>query len=133
MALFSRPPVEVRDQHNPLQAPVDAYGEGTFSFAGMSHAGSLLSVPSGIYGWPLASVADIDEQTLARVFAEADKIDVLVIGCGRDIGVIPAALRQALREQGIGVEVMGTGPAIRTYNILLSEARPVAAALIAFS
>jgi len=130
MALFTRPSISVRDQHFPGRAPIDVYGEGVFRFAEMSHPGSLLCLPSGIYGWPVVSAAEITEETLASVFAETADIDVLVIGCGRDIAVVPKALRERLRESGIGVEVMATGPAIRTYNILLAEGRPVAAALV---
>ncbi|WP_018184486.1 Mth938-like domain-containing protein [Kaistia granuli] len=130
MALFTRPSVSLRAQHFPGQAPIDVYGEGVFRFAEMSHPGSLLCLPSGIYGWPVASASEITEDSLADVFAEAADIAVLVVGCGRDIAVFPKPLRERLRESGIAVEVMGTGPAVRTYNILLAEGRPVAAALV---
>jgi len=130
MALFTRPSVSLRDQHFPGQAPIDVYGEGVFRFAEMSHPGSLLCLPSGIYGWPVGSVAEITAETLADVFAEAADVALLVIGCGRDIGAVPKDLRQQLRDSGIGLEVMATGPAVRTYNILLAEGRPVAAALV---
>lgn len=132
MALFTRPSISVRDQHFPGRAPIDVYGDGVFRFAEMSHRGSLLCLPSGIYGWPVASAAEISEETLAQVFSEAEEIDVLIIGCGRDIAAIPRTLRERMRENGIGVEVMGTGPAVRTYNILLAEGRRVASALVVF-
>ena len=64
------------------------------------------------------------------MFAEAADVALLVIGCGRDIAVVPKELREQLKAAGIGVEVMATGPAVRTYNILLAEGRPVAAALV---
>lgn len=130
MALFTRPSKSLRPQHFPGQAPIDVYGEGVFRFAEMSHSGSLLCVPSGVYGWPVADVAEITEEMLAEVFAEAADIDILVLGCGRDIAAVPKGLRERLREAGIALEVMATGPAVRTYNILLSEGRPVAAALV---
>lgn len=132
MALFARPPVTVRNQHLPRRVPIDGYGPETgFQFSEMSHRGSLLCLPSGIYGWVPASAAEIDAESLQPVFDEAGEIDVFLIGCGRDIAAIPAPLRASLREAGMGVEIMGTAPAIRTYNILLAEGRPVAAALIA--
>lgn len=130
MALFTRPSKSLRHQHFPGQAPIDVYGEGVFRFAEMSHSGSLLCLPSGIYGWPVGSAADITAETLADVFAEAADVALLVIGCGRDIAVMPKELREQLKAAGIGVEVMATGPAVRTYNILLAEGRPVAAALV---
>jgi uncharacterized protein len=131
MALFSRPPITIRDQHFPGRAPIDYYGNGRFSFAEMSHNGSLLCLPSGIFGWSPASLAEMDEVTFAPIFNEADGIEILVVGCGNDIGAFPRDLRDKLRAVGIGLEIMATGPAVRTYNILLSEDRPVAAALIA--
>lgn len=131
MALFSRPPVTVRDQHFPGKAPIDVYGDGGFAFANMSHNGSILCLPSGIYGWPPASLAEVNRETLSRLFDEAEPIEILVLGCGADIAAIPRELRDQLREARIGLEIMATGPAVRTYNILLSEDRAVAAALIA--
>ncbi len=131
MAFFKRPPLVVRDQHLPQQVPIDAYGDYGFRFSEMTHPGSLLCLPSGIHGWDAATAADIDRESLAAVFDQSDAIDVLIIGTGSDIAALPAGLRASLREVGIGLEVMGTRPAIRTYNILLAEGRPVAAALIA--
>ncbi len=133
MALFTRPaPIVPRQQHLPQQVPIDAYGGAPgFRFADMAHPGSILALPSGIYGWAPASAADISRETLAPLFAEANAVAVLVVGTGGDIAGLSAELRQALREAGIGVEIMATGPAVRTYNILLAEGRPVAAALIA--
>ncbi len=133
MALFPRPePIVPRQQHLPQQVPIEAYGGAAgFRFADMAHPGSILALPSGIYGWAPTSAAEIDTETLAALLSEADAVDVVVIGTGRDIAALPAALRQALREAGIGIEIMATGSAVRTYNILLAEGRPVAAALIA--
>ena len=44
---------------------------------------------------------------------------------------VPVAVRDALREQAIGIEIQSTGSAVRTYNVLMDEGRAVAAALIA--
>ena len=131
MALFQRPPLVVRDQHLPQQVPIDAYGDYGFRFADMTHAGSLLALPSGIHGWPVEAAAAIDRAALEPVFEQAAALDVVVIGTGRDIAPFPAELCAELRAAGPGIEVMATMPAIRTYNILLAEGRRVAAALIA--
>ncbi|KRA42661.1 Mth938-like domain-containing protein [Devosia sp. Root635] len=117
--------------HYPAQVGIDAYGNGGFRFAGISHRGSLLCLPQGMFAWDVASAADITAATLAPVFAVADDIDVLLIGVGPDIAVIPRELREALRERRVIVEAVNTGSAIRTYNVLLAEERAVAAALIA--
>jgi uncharacterized protein len=117
--------------HYPRQVGIDAYGNGGFRFAGVSHRGSLLCLPKGMFAWDVSTVAEITAETLAPVFAVADDIDVLLIGLGPDIAAIPRELRDALRERKVIVEAVNTGSAIRTYNVLLAEERAVAAALIA--
>ncbi|MGU3539631.1 Mth938-like domain-containing protein [Methylobacterium sp. A54F] len=110
---------------------IDAYGDGGFRFAEMSHRGSILVLPSGVRAWPVAGAGAIDRNALRPVRAEAEGIDLLLVGTGLDIVPLPAALRAWLKEAGIGLDVMQTGAAARTYNILMAENRKVAAALIA--
>jgi len=117
--------------HLPRSAPIDAYGNGGFAFADMSHRGSILCLPDAIWAWPVTRPADIDEDSLARVFAAANAIDTLIVGTGTNVWVPPKSLREALRAVHIVVDPMQTGPAIRTYNIMVGERRRVAAALIA--
>ncbi|MBY0383214.1 MAG: hypothetical protein K2W78_14995 [Xanthobacteraceae bacterium] len=117
--------------HFPRPAPIEAYGQGGFRFADMSHRGSLICLPSGIWAWDVTRAADIDEAAFAGVFENAGLIDTLVIGTGKDVWLPPAALRERLRAQRIVIDPMQTGPAITTYNIMLGEGRRVAAALIA--
>jgi uncharacterized protein len=117
--------------HFPRPAPIDAYGQGGFRFADMSHRGSLICLPTGIWAWNITRADDIDEAALAGVFESAKQIDTLIIGTGRDVWLPPAALREKLRAEHIVIDTMQTGPAITTYNIMLGEGRRVAAALIA--
>lgn len=117
--------------HYPYQAPIDAYGNGGFRFAGMSHRGSLLCLPTGMHAWGVSAPAELTRASLAPVFAAAADIDVLLIGMGAEISRIDSVLREALRAEHIIVETSATGGAVRTYNILLAEERAVAAALIA--
>jgi uncharacterized protein len=115
----------------PYQAGIDGYGNGGFRFAHMSHRGSLLCLPSGMHKWEVEAAAGITLENLQPVFDAADKIDVLLVGLGKDIAGFPKAIREVLRERGIIVEAVATGGAVRTYNILLGEDRAVGAALIA--
>lgn len=132
MAKPVRAGIEIRDAHFPGRAPIDAYGAGGFRFAEMSHRGSILALPSGIHGWDVQRFADIDLQSLEKVVADAADIEVLLVGCGPDLRVLPKDLRETLREEhGIVTEAMATGAAVRTFNVLLAEERAVAAALIA--
>ena len=117
--------------HYPQQVGIDAYGNGGFRFAGMSHRDSLLCLPSGMQSWSVGGAADITLENLEPIFAAADQIDVLLVGLGAEITGFDKAIRQALRERGIIVEAIATGGAVRTYNVLLAEDRAVAAALIA--
>jgi uncharacterized protein len=117
--------------HFPGSAPIDAYGNGGFRFADMSHRGSLLCLPSGIWAWPVTKPDEIDEASLQQVIAAAADVDLLLIGSGREAWAAPELLRWRLRELRIGLDVMPTSAAVRTYNILHGEQRRVAAALIA--
>ena len=121
----------MREAHFPGRAPVDAYGNGGFRFADMSHRGSILCLPSGIYEWPVRAPDDIDADALGRVVAEAEAIEVLLVGTGTDLVPLSAQVRDALREVGVSSDPMSTGAAVRTFNVLLSEERRIAAALIA--
>jgi uncharacterized protein len=118
-------------RHLPYPAPIEAYGKGGFRFANMSHRGSLLCLPDGIWAWPLKDASEIDEAALAPVFARAEDIGLFLIGAGKGGWVLPKPLRERFKTLSISVEVTNTGSAVSTYNILLGEGRRVAAGLIA--
>jgi uncharacterized protein len=117
--------------HFPRTASVDAYGKGGFYFAEMSHQGSLLFLPDAVWGWDVTDPAQIDRYSLQRVFDNAGAIDTLILGTGTEVWIAPRQLREALRTVNVVLDVMQTGPAVRTYNIMIGERRRVAAALIA--
>ena len=115
----------------PGRAPIDAYGNGGFRFADMSHRGSILALPSGIEAWTVQDVDAITPEALAPVLREAAAIDVLLIGTGEIFAMLAAESRQVLAQAGLMPDLMSTGAAVRTYNVLVSENRAVAAALVA--
>jgi uncharacterized protein len=117
--------------HYPYQAAIDAYGNGGFRFAQMSHRGSILCLPTGMHAWSVTAAAELTMESLAPVIAVADQLDVLLIGLGDDIAAIDPQIRREFRERKVIVEAVATGGAVRTYNVLLGEQRAVAAALIA--
>lgn len=117
--------------HLPRPALIDSYGNGGFRFAGLSHRGSLLCFPDGIWAWPAASAGDLSEALLAPVFARADALDLFLLGAGHDPWALPEPLRARFRDVSLSVDAMATGAAVRTYNILLGENRRVGAGLIA--
>ncbi|MEE9313318.1 MAG: MTH938/NDUFAF3 family protein [Rhizobiaceae bacterium] len=116
--------------HFPGRAPVDTYGNGGFRFAEMSHKGSILCLPSGIYGWTAKQASDLTLINFKRVFAEID-LELILIGTGNDPAPISQALRDEFKKLDIRVDAMTTGAAARTFNVLLSEGRAVGAALLA--
>jgi uncharacterized protein len=117
--------------HLPQPAPIDAYGDGGFRFGGMSHRGSLLCFPDGVWAWAVGDPRQLDENALAAAFDRAQTLDFFLIGAGRDPWPLPETLRQRFRALSLSVDTMPTGAAVRTYNILLAENRRVGAGLIA--
>lgn len=112
----------------PERVPIEAYGKGGFRFRDMSHQGSILILPSGIYEWRPSAFGAIVNEDFAQLTAEAVRPAFLLLGCGSEMSFPDAAMRGAV---GIPIDAMTTGAAVRTYNILLAEKRNVAAALIA--
>ena len=123
--------IEFREAHFPGRAPIDAYGNGGFRFAEMSHRGGLMCLPSGIYGWDVSSPEHLVSDNFSRLFDEADEIEILLVGSGLDLVPIESDLRQKFRSLNISADPMSTGAAVRTFNVLLAEGRAVAAALLA--
>jgi uncharacterized protein len=117
--------------HLPRPVPIEAYGNGGFRFGGVSHRGSLLCFPDGIWAWPVKCVAELNEETLTAAFARARGLDFFLIGAGSDPWILPEPLRARFRELSLSVDAMATGAAVRTYNILLAENRRVGSGLIA--
>ena len=103
--------------------PIDGYGPGFFRIGGQVVQGGMLTRLTGTDQWGGFD----DAQPLLALTGD---VDVLFIGTGAEIAHIPATLRDRLEAAGLGVEVMNSPAACRTYNILLSEGRRVAAALI---
>jgi uncharacterized protein len=124
-----------RSAFAPGSHPIAAHGRGAFAFAGMSHTGSILATPKGVRALAATSLDELDAGALSALMAECAEnpgsIEFLVVGTGERMAPIPKALRAALSRAGIRLEAMATGPALRVYNVMQSEGRRVAAALIA--
>ena len=112
---------------------IESYGGGGFRVSGRSLAGSILVFPDRAMEWPVADIAGLSVDSVAEIVraGAAGSVDLVLVGCGPRMGLIPAAVRQALRDAGVVAEAMDTGAACRTYNVLMADGRRVAAALIA--
>ena len=117
--------------HLPRPAAIDNYGNGGFRFAGMSHRGSILCLPDGVWAVAVEAPDAIGDEELALIIDAVPAVEHLLIGTGCDPWLLPAAMRAHLRAHGIVAETMSTGAAVRTYNQLLAEGRRVGALLIA--
>ncbi len=118
--------------HLPRSAPIEAYGNGGFAFADMSHRGSLLCLPDAIWAWPVTRPEEIDPR-VAGAGVRRGQRHRHPDHRHRHRG-LAAAVRRCARRCGavrVVLDAMQTGPAIRTYNIMIGERRRVAAALIA--
>ncbi len=103
--------------------PIDGYGEGFFRIGGQVHEAPLAVLGGEVTGWG----GFHDAETLLKA---TDAADVILIGTGPEIAHIPADLRNRLEGAGLGVEIMASAQACRTYNVLLGEGRRIALALL---
>ncbi|MFC3080296.1 Mth938-like domain-containing protein [Phenylobacterium terrae] len=111
---------------------VDAYGEGGFRLSGEWRPGSVLILRDEARDWPVTSPAELTPQALADVIEAGPRdVEFLLLGMGAKNALPPRELREAVRAAGLGLEFMDTPAAARMYNVLTSEGRRVAAALIA--
>ncbi|MDA9008357.1 Mth938-like domain-containing protein [Alphaproteobacteria bacterium] len=107
---------------------IDGYGDGGFRVAGKRLEGAIIVTPSATFPWE-GGDGPLTIECLQPILDRSDTIDILLIGCGKSLEPIPVAIKNLLRENGIGADPMDTGAACRTYNVLLTEDRRVAVAL----
>lgn len=110
---------------------VDAWGGGGFRVAGVWRPGSLLILDDTPRDWAVADLAALTPEDFAEVMANPAVVEFVLLGTGLAPGLPSRAVRDALRAAGVGLEFMSTEAAARTYNLVASEGRRVAAALIA--
>jgi len=111
---------------------VQGYGDGGFRVSGTRHEGSVWILPEQTLAWPVNAIAEVDPASLRELIAlSAQHVRILLIGTGKSMLPLPASWRAMAREEDVAIEGMDTGAACRTYNVLLTEERSVAAALIA--
>ncbi|MGH8736206.1 MAG: Mth938-like domain-containing protein [Burkholderiales bacterium] len=104
------------------------YGEGYVLINGARHERSLIVAPDRLIEWDAASFEALREEHFAALAALAPEI--VLLGTGPRLRFPHPRLTRALALARIGLEVMDVNAACRTYNILVSEDRRVAAALL---
>ena len=109
---------------------IQAYGAGGFTVSGVRYEGSIMVLPQRCLTISLNEISQLSEEMLAP-FMQPPKPELLLVGCGAAIGAVSPSWREFLRRHSIALDVMDTGAACRTYNVLASEERRAAAILIA--
>ena len=108
---------------------IDSYGRGRFQVSQQEYTTSILVTESWTKPWVVNGFHEITLDSLAPVLTA--EVEVLLIGAGERMQLLPSPLRQSLRDAGIAVDIMETGAACRTYNLLMGDGRRVAGALLA--
>ncbi|MBP2290787.1 Mth938-like domain-containing protein [Azospirillum rugosum] len=109
---------------------IDGYGDGQFCVSGKWRTGAVVVLPDRTQPWEATDFSALTVDDFAMVVGAQPRVELLLLGSGAKMQLLPKALRQSLREAGLVVEVMDTGAACRTYNVLLAEGRRVGAALL---
>lgn len=117
---------------HPDRKIVDAYGKGAFTIRGQRHAGPIILLPDAVLPWSFDDIGALTIGDFAALVAlePARRPGILLIGMGTRTQFVAPAVRAALREAGMIADLMDTGAACRTYNVLLAEERRVAACLV---
>lgn len=110
---------------------LNGYGNGIFKVNNDPYSGNIIICPDAVIPWEIENISLLDIKSLQSILNLKSEVELLVIGCGSEHVKLPLEIIKAFREKNISVEVMTTGAACRTYNVLLSEGRQLAAALIA--
>ncbi|MAF98383.1 MAG: hypothetical protein CMH26_07090 [Micavibrio sp.] len=113
---------------------IQGYGDGGFRVSQVAYEGAVIVTAQETIAWSPAhtNLKEMQESDFAPLIDRAQDIDVVLLGCGEKIAFMPAPLKQELRAHGLVIEVMDSGAACRTYNVLMAEGRRVAAALLPF-
>lgn len=109
---------------------IDGYGPGQFCISGQWRVGAVIVLPDRTLPWEATDVASLSVEDFGPILTAEPKVEILLLGTGSTMRMIPKALRLALREQGVVVELMDSRAVCRTYNVLLAEGRRVAAAML---
>ena len=111
---------------------IDGFGGGGFRVAGVWRPGSLLILGDAPHDWRPAAMAELTLVDFEAVIAApAGGVEFVLLGTGPTQSLPPRDIRDALRAAGFGLEFMATDAAAKLHNVLASEGRLFATALIA--
>jgi len=123
--------MEIKEQTLKTIPLISGYGNGAFKIHGRPHQGHLLISPVGYYPWPVKSIKTIQKQSVKSLYESGFSPEFLLFGLGEKAPDAVMLARAFRKKFGLPCEVMTTGAAVRTYNVLALEGRLMAAALFA--
>ena len=106
------------------------YGKGGFLVSDVQWRGAILVFPDRVLHWDVGALNELSLASFAAIREHEPLPDILLVGTGQRMAMLPSALRADLKSLGLATETMDTGAACRTYNLLVGEERRVAAALL---
>ena len=113
-------------RENPLwpePVPLKGYGAGGFRFAEERYVGGIHILPTGIFSWRPSTPEEVGEEDFRPALPHRHEVDFLLYGCGEKHLPPPEWLVRLAALAGLGLEVMTTGAAVRTYNACRDELR----------
>lgn len=115
------------------QQVIQSYADGQFRVNDETYDSAVIVFPDEAQSWAFdGAVEDLSVEDFKPLLDKSSEIDVVLLGAGANMRFLPPALRAALKEGGLSVDIMDTGAACRTYNVLMAEGRRVVAALLPF-
>ncbi len=120
--------LKLRQESNNALNTITSYGEGFVAVNLERHDGSVIVMPDSLKAWPVSSFEALTTEDFDLIAEAAPK--VVIFGSGSRLRFPHPRLTAGLTKHRIGVETMDFGAACRTYNILMSEGRRVAVALL---
>ena len=113
---------------------IQGYAGGRFRISGESFEHAVLVTQNSVQSWDAAApVKEMSAEDFDLLVAMRDEFDVVLMGTGERMSFLDPALKRTLKERGLHVEVMDSGAACRTYNVLMAEGRRVVAALLPYA
>ena len=109
---------------------IQSYEGGVFKVSGKRFESSIIVTAIDISDFPKQNVEDLKEEDFDPILKMKDDFDVFLLGTGKIQSFLKPELSRALKQKGLHLEIMDTGAACRTYNVLLAEGRRVMVILL---
>ncbi len=117
------------------QNVIQSYTKGVFKISSVIYNSPVIVAPDMVNVWKIPNVRGVSDLKLEHFYdliKTSDNIDVMLLGSGAKMNFLPRELKVLLKENGLKIDVMDTGAACRTYNVLMADGRRVVCALLPF-